>query len=218
MRTLLIAVAGIVAMCVIAGCGTAVRSPPLHDGTTAVGAVLAQDARFDGIGPRDPDLIGQAAWYEVAADGDGWLVTVRIGWGDCEAGCISERVWIYAVDAAGDVTLRDEHGDAWPGASGVRGVATSGPTCPVVRDPPDPNCADRPVGGAEIVVFASDGREAARTTTAADGSFELELAPGDYRIVPGPVEGLMGTAAEQDVRVTLGAMSDISLFYDTGIR
>lgn len=203
---------------VVVACSVASPSGSVPDSTAAVNAVLAQDARFEGIAARDPDLIGQASWYEATADDGGWLVKIRIGWGDCEAGCISERVWNYRVDAAGGVTLLEERGDAWPGASGVRGVATSGPSCPVVRDPPDPECADRPVEGARIVVLGPGGREVAHITTAADGSFEVELAPGTYRIVPGPVEGLMGTAGEQDVEVVDGHMVEISLLYDTGIR
>ena len=33
------------------------------------------------------------------------------------------------------------------GGSGVRGVAMLGPTCPVMRNPPDPQCADKPYQG-----------------------------------------------------------------------
>ncbi len=52
----------------------------------AVARVLAQDPRFSGIRPTDPDLIGQSAWYEVSPAVVGWRVVVTIGWGDCQAG------------------------------------------------------------------------------------------------------------------------------------
>ena len=202
----------------LAACGGGAGSPTPGDATGAARAVLAQNDRFAGIGPRDPDLIGQAAWYEVAASGGGWRVTVRIGWGDCEAGCISEHRWVYGVSSSGVVSLIDERGDALPDASGIRGIATAGPTCPVVTDPPDPGCADRPVAGAVILVLAMDGSEVGRVVTGADGSFGVELAPGAYRVVPQPVEGLMGTAAEQAIRVEAGAPAEVTISYDTGIR
>jgi hypothetical protein len=122
------------------------------------------------------------------------------------------------VSSSGVVSLLDEQGDALPDASGIRGIATAGPTCPVVTDPPDPGCADRSIAGAEILVLAMDGSEVARIVTGADGSFGVELAPGAYRLVPQPVEGLMGTAAEQTIRVEAGAPAAIVISYDTGIR
>jgi hypothetical protein len=100
----------------------------------------------------------------------------------------------------------------------VTGVAQAGPVCPVERQPPDPACADRPVAGALLVV-TENGNEVARTTTAADGSFHLRLAPGDYQLVPQPVAGLMGTAAPIALAVRKGvAPAPLVVAYDTGIR
>lgn len=101
----------------------------------------------------------------------------------------------------------------------VEGVALAGPTCPVVTDPPDPNCADRPVAGAEIIAIAADGTEVARGRTDAEGRIELILPEGTYDLVPQPVEGLMGTASAVSVRVEEGvALDEVIFAYDTGIR
>jgi hypothetical protein len=146
-------------------------------------------------------------------------VTIRIGWGDCPAGCINEHRWVYSVGRDGKVELTREDGDPLPGAPGISGIATAGPVCPVVTDPPNPACADRPVVAAVLVVTDLNGSEIARTVTHADGRFSIELAPGAYRLVPQPVEGLMGTAAAIDVRVEAeGPLTDIQVSYDTGIR
>jgi hypothetical protein len=202
-----------------AACSGNGASPAPSSPADAARIVLAQDARFTGIGPLDPDLIGQASWYEVAAGDDGWRVTVRIGWGDCEAGCISEHRWVYDVTTAGVASLASETGDPLPDATGIRGVVSAGPTCPVVTDPPQPDCEDRPVAGAELVIFDAANTEVARVQSAGDGTFSVELAPGAYRLVPQPVEGLMGTAAEMTVRVDAGAPpAEIVVSYDTGIR
>lgn len=180
---------------------------------------LSQQARFTGIGPRDDNLIGQAAWYEVEASGNGWQVKIRIGWGDCPSGCIHERRWIYTVGRDGSVKLASEDGDTLPGKTGISGIATAGPTCPVVTASPSPACADRPVDGAVLVIVNLQGSEVARAVTGSDGRFSVELAPGAYRLIPQPVQGLMGTATPIDLRVDAEApVTDIQVSYDTGIR
>ena len=221
-----------------AGCGAAGTSvTPSVTGvglvTTpeqAVAAVIAHEPRLSGIGPLDPDLIGQASWYEVTpASGVGaFIVGVRVGWGDCPAGCIDEHTWTYAVQPDGTVMLQAETGppvppDAWPspggdGRTGVWVVATAGPTCPVAQDPPDPACLDRPVAGATIVIFDTDGAEVAAVTTGPDGSVFVELEPGGYVVEGKPVEGLMGTPGPASATVIDGVATPVALAYDTGIR
>ena len=180
---------------------------------------LAQQARFQGIEPFDSNMIGQATWYTVKAAKDGWEVMIRIGWGDCPAGCINEHRWTYAVGRDGAVALSREEGAALPGATGVGGQVTAGPTCPVVRNPPDPACADRPVVGAVLVVSDAAGKEVARVTSGAGGAFAVELAPGSYRLKAEPHGGLMGTPAPIDFVVVAGQPATVlQVSYDTGIR
>jgi len=205
---------------VLSGCALAPGSSGTATSAGQAAAIaLAQQPRFRGIGPFDANLIGQAAWYKVAGSGDGWEVVIRIGWGDCQAGCISEHRWTYLVRRDGRVGLTHEEGDALPTASGVRGTVRAGPTCPVERIPPDPACAERPVVGAVLVVNDAAGREVARVTTSAGGVFALDLAPGSYHLTPEPVAGLMGTPGPIDVTVEAGQPpSVLQISYDTGIR
>jgi len=210
----------LVAVVLLAGVAC-LPSPATRIGSAqeAVDLVLGQNELFAGIGPRDPELIGQASWYEVTATDDGWQVEIRMGWGDCPAGCINEHRWRYVVSTSGEVELVDESGDSPPSGSGVSGTVTAGPTCPVVTDPPDPSCTDSPVAGAVLVVTTLAGVEVARTTSDVDGRFALSLAPGSYRLEPQPVEGLMGTATPIEFRVEPGAPAlDLLVAYDTGIR
>lgn len=192
-------------------------------------AVVAAEPRFAGIAHRAPDAIGQAAWWEATpASGVGaFVVTVRLGWGDCQAGCIDEHSWAYAVRPDGTVQALGETGpevpsDAWPSPStrdviGIIGSAHAGPVCPVVRNPPDPACAPRPVAGARIVVHGADGSEVASVRTDDTGAFSMELPPGRYTVEAEPVDGLMGRPAPQTIEVTDGPTT-IDLEYDTGIR
>jgi hypothetical protein len=204
----------------------------------AVARVLASDPGFAGIGPLDPDLIGQSAWYEVSPGTVGWRVTITKGWGDCQAGCISRHVWVFEVDGTGTVTLVEEIGDPLEDGTGdgdgvppveipaeggpwIAGRAVAGPTCPVAQEPPDPACADRPVEGAVVVIRDPAGRQVAEATTAPDGTY-LAAVPqgGTYVVEAQPVDGVMGAPGPIEIVVPAGAgaWAVADLGYDTGIR
>ena len=113
-------------------------------------------------------------------------------------------------------------GDRGPAAepdSGVTGVVHLGPQCPVesVTAP----CDDEPAGGVAVIVSEQvpgdayvAGKEVARTTTDADGSFTLRLAPGEY-----VVTAEAGMSCElMDARVPRGAYAEVDVPCDTGIR
>ena len=88
---------------------------PILTPEEAFAKVVAVDPRFAGIEPLDPEMIGQARWYDAAPiDGGGYEVLIGIGWGDCPSGCIEEHVWTYLVATDGTVTLTDEGGDPVP--------------------------------------------------------------------------------------------------------
>jgi hypothetical protein len=107
-------------------------SPAPSTAADAVRLVLAVDERFAGIEERDPDMIGQSAYYEVSESNDGWRVQIYVGWGDCPAGCISHHIWLYDVSRDGSVRLVSEEGEPLPNESGFRGLVTAGPTSPLV--------------------------------------------------------------------------------------
>jgi hypothetical protein len=235
-RFVVLAVVSALAVGACAGVAASPTPPPvpsLGPVTTpdgAVAAVVAHEPRLTGIGPLDPELIGQSSWYEVMpASGVGaFLVKVTVGWGDCPAGCINGHTWLYAVLPDGTVTLQSEEGDvvppeAWPSPggeirTGLLVQATAGPVCPVETNPPDPACAPRPVAGAEIRVVDAQGHPMGMVVTDADGVAFVGLAPGSYTVQPQPVEGLMGTAPEVAADVLDGVATPVALSYDTGIR
>ncbi len=104
---------------------------PVTTEDQALARVIAHEPRLAGISKRDPEMIGQSNWYEVTpASGVGaFIVTVRLGWGDCQAGCIDEHKWVYAVLPDGTVNLQSDGGGevpdvAWP-SPGPAGEAVS---------------------------------------------------------------------------------------------
>jgi hypothetical protein len=194
----------------------------------AAAAVIGSDPRFAGLTAQDPNLIGQCCFYTVTSAADGYVVTIEVGWGDCQAGCIDRHHWTYSVRTDGTIHLDREDGPPVPagvpgssggttgGMIGIRGIASAGPVCPVVR-PNDSNCADRPVQGATVHIIDATDTEVATLETDAAGTFVVTLPPGRYRVVPDPVPGLMRNAAPQDVTVGSG-LAQVQLMYDTGIR
>lgn len=192
----------------------------------AAARVFASDPQFASMGPLLPDVIGQCCFYEAVEVADGYEVTIEIGWGDCQAGCINRHRWLFHVGFDGTINLLNEEGDepldAPPvGGAGPAGVVlrlVAGPTCPVETNPPDPNCAARPVANAEVVIRNGAGVEQTRAVSDADGVITLELPPGAYSIEPQAAEGLMGTPEQVALAVLGGDQSELSLLYDTGIR
>jgi hypothetical protein len=228
---LLVAI-GVLAACSGAAAPSASPVPSASGGlvTTeaeAVAAVVAHEPRFEGIMPRDADMVGQSSWYEVApASGVGaFLVAITVGWGDCPSGCIDEHTWVYAVLPDGSVTLQRESGDAvppdaWPSPkTGIVVSAIAGPSCPVETVPPDPGCAPRPVAAAMIDVRDATGGSVTRGTTDLAGTAFLEVPPGAYRVsIQDAGDGYMTAPDAQDVEVGAEAVASVTFVYDTGIR
>jgi hypothetical protein len=119
--TLRLACALVVLLAGCAGGGAGASVPPATPGEPtaaalteeeAVSLVLAENDRFTGLEPRDPDQIGQGSFYEVTpGDDGGYRVDVEVGWGDCPAGCIYSHRWAYEVHPDRRVELVDESGD-----------------------------------------------------------------------------------------------------------
>lgn len=207
---------------------------PVTTEEQAIARVIAHQPRLAGIGKRDPGMIGQSSWYEaMPASGVGaFIVTVRLGWGDCQAGCIDEHTWVYAVGPDGSVTLQSEGGGAvpdtaWPaaagggqaGRTGILVTAVAGPTCPVETVPADPACAPRPVPDRTIEVTDGAGRSVARQGTDAAGMSFFEVPAGVYVIrVVDTGDDPFGIPEAQKVEVVAGVAAPVTIAFDTGIR
>jgi len=99
----------------------------------------------------------------------------------------------------------------------VSGRLVAGPVCPVETDPPSPDCAPRPVGGATVVIEV-EGGDAVSVVSDPDGRFQASVAVGAIRVIPQPVDGLLGTPAPIEVEAAGGSLDLGEIAYDTGIR
>jgi hypothetical protein len=103
-----------------------------------------------------------------------------------------------------------------PPSSGIEGLVTIGPVCPVERV--DTPCPDKPYQ-ATIVVKDGQGGEAARVQSGKDGRFRAALAPGAYTLAPqSSSQGSYPFAPEQQVEVQAGVFTTVSVQFDSGIR
>lgn len=102
------------------------------------------------------------------------------------------------------------------GVGHVKGTILLGPTCHVVKDPPDPKCADKPIFGEFIIQNAMGNLEFTRFSTDANGNFLVPLPTGEYYITwaepQGP--GVQGHL----VNVLAGETSEYTITFDSGMR
>jgi hypothetical protein len=83
---------------------------------------------------------------------------------------------------------------------------------------PGQDCADKPYQ-ASLTVLTPSGHRVARFTTEADGSFRINLAPGDYILHPESPGNLgLPHAEEQPFTVDEGQYTQLLVSYDSGIR
>jgi hypothetical protein len=105
--------------------------------------------------------------------------------------------------------------DTTAGQSGVQGMVTAGPTCPVQRTD-DTTCADKPVPADITVRSRATGATVATGAAGQDGRFRIAVAPGDYAVEAQSPQAMRCQPA--DVTVPRGRYTDVAVSCDTGIR
>ena len=102
-----------------------------------------------------------------------------------------------------------------PGApQGISGKVLIGPQCPVqsLANP----CPDLPYE-ASIDVRVLGGERIARLRSDAEGIFRIGLRPGSYTLQPESGDPFP-IAQAQNVDVRAGEYSEVTIYFDTGIR
>jgi hypothetical protein len=98
----------------------------------------------------------------------------------------------------------------------IGGYVHVGPVCPVMQNPPDPNCADKPLAGARVII-KNGNTVVAQTTSDAAGNFKISVPPDSYIIEIKPASGAMLPRCEGGVIKALG-VTNIDIACDSGIR
>lgn len=100
---------------------------------------------------------------------------------------------------------------------GIEGIVTIGPTCPVEKFPPDPDCADKSYKAA-LEVTTKDGKSVKRFSSGDDGKFKVSLPAGEYIIQNDSVSSILPRMAPMNVIVKNGKFTKIDIGFDSGIR
>lgn len=108
-------------------------------------------------------------------------------------------------------------GNAVPPVSGVRGTISLGPTCPVMRDPPDPQCADKPYATSIVARGTEANANAYVGRSNTSGAFELTLPPGSYTLTAGG-DTMLPRCNPVVVTVAASGYTTTTISCDTGIR
>lgn len=108
-------------------------------------------------------------------------------------------------------------GTILPYDSGISGTVMLGPTCPVQRIPPDPNCADKPYQTSITVFRTGDLANAFLSVNSdIDGKFSVSLPPGEYTLSAG--KNILPRCDRPQITVSPHAFVSTTITCDTGIR
>jgi hypothetical protein len=101
--------------------------------------------------------------------------------------------------------------------SGIRGNVTIGPTCPVERIPPDPNCEDKSYDPT-LVFTNTKTKETKSIKVSSDGTFVVTLSPGTYTVNDQSEAVLPRMSPVEPVEVSANTYTEIKIEFDSGIR
>lgn len=101
----------------------------------------------------------------------------------------------------------------------IYGNVLLGPVCPVERDPPDPDCADRPYE-TRLALTTGDGARVIREfSSSAEGEFNIDVPAGTYAIRSAAGANILPRCASREaVRVPVNGSARADVFCDSGIR
>jgi hypothetical protein len=100
----------------------------------------------------------------------------------------------------------------------IKGKVILGPTCPVERIPPDPQCAPRPYQATIFIYKTTDTAKPYKTlSTTASGTFMAALDPGTY-ILNVQRKGFYPRCQNAQVEVLPNKVKKVTVSCDTGIR
>ncbi len=104
-------------------------------------------------------------------------------------------------------------------SSGIKGTVMAGPTCPVERDPPDPQCADKPIQ-TNIWISSKINPQQVIATASSDteGAFQVSLPPGEYVIQAGSSGVPYPRCNDTSATVGPAGYTAVTVSCDTGIR
>jgi hypothetical protein len=117
----------------------------------------------------------------------------------------------------GRLFVRDLQADGSKGT--ILGNVLLGPTCPVMQDPPDPDCADKPYQTDLVLTTADQSKIIQEFSSDIYGRFQIEVSPGEYAIRSATAANVLPYCSNSEIiRVGANGTTEVTVFCDTGIR
>lgn len=103
--------------------------------------------------------------------------------------------------------------------SGIKGTVLLGPTCPVMKIPPDPNCADKGYQTSLVAKDLNGTQIIPQFETDAKGNFTIDIPPGEYIISTASNTKMFPRCGNSgNILVQKNIYTDVVISCDTGIR
>ena len=103
--------------------------------------------------------------------------------------------------------------------SGIVGTVLLGPICPVVQDPPDPGCADKPYASRLVLTTADQARIIHEFVSDVNGRFRVQIKPGEYAIRSAVASNIWPYCSSSNIiKVMPNNYTETVVNCDTGIR
>jgi hypothetical protein len=117
----------------------------------------------------------------------------------------------------GRVFVREVQDDGSKGI--ILGIVLLGPTCPVMQDPPDPDCADKPYQTELVLTTADQSKVIQEFRSDIYGRFQIEVSPGEYAIRSAAAVNVLPYCSNSEtIWVGTNGTTEVTVFCDTGIR
>lgn len=105
-----------------------------------------------------------------------------------------------------------------PLKSGITGTVMLGPTCPVLKNPPEPQCADKPYATTLNLTTADGHYILKKFDSNTKGKFSVDAAPGNYAISSASTSLFPRCTSGGFVTVKADEYTNLTIYCDTGIR
>ena len=101
----------------------------------------------------------------------------------------------------------------------IIGSVLLGPTCPVVKDPPEEQCADKPYKANLALTTTDQAKVIKKFSSDENGRFTVEAPPGEYSIRSAAASNILPyCSSNETIKVDAGLYVEIAVYCDTGIR
>jgi len=129
---------------------------------------------------------------------------------------VIDDVWDEVNQEMLEDTFSDGVGEFW---GNIYGNVLLGPTCPVVTDPPDPECADKPYQTNLVVTTADQSHVVKEFSSDEDGKFYVDVPPGEYAIRSAAASNILPyCSSDSTIKIDANEGVEVTVFCDTGIR